>query len=148
MSNWKHILLEGEYPERARILDGLTSEQIGQRPPGAHRSIYEELWHLKTWQDVVLAKDNDLYEAWMKSTRYPEGQVPSTDDMFEQLGEEFLAGIQKIVDLTGSEENLAEEIAPGIVFRDVVESLAVHNAYHLGKIVALRQALGCWVSRG
>jgi hypothetical protein len=27
---------------------------------------------------------------------------------------------------------------------DALNSLAVHNAYHLGKIVALRQSIGAW----
>ena len=28
--------------------------------------------------------------------------------------------------------------------REIFQALTVHNAYHLGKIVALRQRLGAW----
>jgi len=43
-----------------------------------------------------------------------------------------------------SPEELAKEVSPGVTFADVLESLAVHNAYHLGKVAALRQAIGAW----
>jgi hypothetical protein len=38
------------------------------------------------------------------------------------------------------------EMNPGETMRDVLHSLAVHNAYHMGKIVALRQIMGFWTT--
>ena len=32
----------------------------------------------------------------------------------------------------------------GLTLADELNSVAVHNAYHLGKIVALRQRIGAW----
>jgi hypothetical protein len=39
---------------------------------------------------------------------------------------------------------LAVEIEPGVTMADELASVAVHNAYHFGKIVALRQRIGAW----
>jgi hypothetical protein len=39
---------------------------------------------------------------------------------------------------------LAREIEPGVTMADELNSVAVHNAYHLGKIVALRQRIDAW----
>jgi hypothetical protein len=39
---------------------------------------------------------------------------------------------------------LALEVEPGVTMADELNSVAVHNAYHLGKIVALRQRIGAW----
>jgi hypothetical protein len=41
-------------------------------------------------------------------------------------------------------ERLAVEVEPGVTMADELNSVAVHNAYHLGKIVALRQRIGAW----
>ena len=39
---------------------------------------------------------------------------------------------------------LAEEVEPGVSLGDELNSVAVHSAYHFGKIVALRQRIGAW----
>jgi len=39
----EHLFLVGEFPERARLLSGLTLEQVTLSPDGASHSIYEEL---------------------------------------------------------------------------------------------------------
>lgn len=41
-------------------------------------------------------------------------------------------------------DRLAAEIEPGVTLADELNSVAVHNAYHFGKIVALRQRIGAW----
>jgi len=41
-------------------------------------------------------------------------------------------------------ERLAREVEPGVTMGDELNSVAVHNAYHLGKIVALRQRIAAW----
>ena len=41
-------------------------------------------------------------------------------------------------------DRLALEVEPGVTMADELNSVAVHNAYHFGKIVALRQRIGAW----
>jgi len=41
-----------------------------------------------------------------------------------------------------------KEVRPGVTLAEELESLAVHNAYHLGKIVALRQVIDAWPPPG
>lgn len=45
MGQWQHLFIDGEFMSRARLLSGLTVEQVSVRPPGLPHSIYEELWH-------------------------------------------------------------------------------------------------------
>ena len=45
-------------------------------------------------------------------------------------------------------ENSLEEEIPGVTMGDVLHSLAVHNAYHMGKIVVVRQLIGAWPPAG
>ena len=35
-------------------------------------------------------------------------------------------------------------VFPSMTVREQLESLAAHNAYHLGRVVLLRQLLGIW----
>ena len=42
---------------------------------------------------------------------------------------------------------LAAEVEPGVTLADELNSVAVHSAYHFGKIVALRQRIGAWPPR-
>ncbi|MCC7015516.1 MAG: hypothetical protein IT454_23360 [Planctomycetes bacterium] len=39
---------------------------------------------------------------------------------------------------------MAAEVAPGWSLANELSCVAVHNAYHFGKIVALRQRIGAW----
>ncbi|MCC6650022.1 MAG: hypothetical protein IT348_02615 [Candidatus Eisenbacteria bacterium] len=54
MDSLEHLFLVGEFPERARLLSGLTLEQVTLRPDGASHSIYEELWHAAGYQRFIL----------------------------------------------------------------------------------------------
>jgi len=50
----EHLFLVGEFPERTRLLSGLTLAQVTLRPDGASHSIYEELWHVVAYQESIV----------------------------------------------------------------------------------------------
>jgi hypothetical protein len=56
----------------------------------------------------------------------------------------FLEGARAAAAWGQTPERLALEWEPGVTMAEDLHSLAVHNAYHLGKIVALRQRIGAW----
>ena len=56
----------------------------------------------------------------------------------------FLDGARAAAAMGQAPERLALEVEPGVTMADELNSVAVHNAYHLGKIVALRQRIGAW----
>ena len=60
----EHLFLVGEFPARARLLSGLTLEQVTLCPDGASHSIYEELWHVVGYQQSIIEPGNpagDVY---------------------------------------------------------------------------------------
>ena len=141
MGQWRHLFLDGEFIPRARLLAGLTVEQVSMRPSGLLHSIYEELWHTTRWQSVVVQCDDRAEAAWIDGgTDFPS-EPPGNERAWEDLVTEFLAGAERAVELGRSSE-------AGGTLADKLESLAVHNAYHLGKIVTLRQAIGAWPPPG
>jgi hypothetical protein len=139
MTQLEHLFLVGEFAERSRLLSGLTLEQVTHRPEGASHSIYDELWHLVNYQQSIIQPgsvpaDGDYYPI----------AVPEHEDQWHDLVRLFLTGARAAVALGQVPERLAAEVEPGVTLADELNSVAVHNAYHFGKIVALRQRIGAW----
>ena len=133
----EHLFLVGEFPVRAHLLSGLTLEQVTLRPEGASHSIYEELWHVVAYQQSIIKPGDPAGDS------YPSA-VPEHEDQWHQLVQVFLDGAHAAAASGQEPERLALEVEPGVTFADELNSVAVHNAYHLGKIVALRQRIGAW----
>lgn len=147
---WSFLFLNGEFAPRSYILDGLTPEQVGVRPAGALHSIYEELWHTALWQQVVLEQDAEAIKRWEQDELFPPSPAPADQAAWQTLVDSFLASSARAVELAQDKTWLESEDGtehPGFTWRNALEQLAVHNAYHLGKIVLLRQLLGCWTPR-
>src|ERR1044072_9776087 len=137
MHNLGRLCRVGEFPRRARLLSGLTLEQVTLCPDGASHSIYDELWHAAGYQQFVLERGNpnaDLYPS----------TVPEREHQWHDLVRAFLDGARAAAALAQTPERLAVEVESGVTMADELHSVAVHNAYHLGKIVALRQRIGAW----
>ncbi len=141
---WDHLFIRGEYENRERILAGLTLEEVNTLPSEKLHTIFGELWHITKWQNIVVNNDQKAYEEWISGgSRYPVKNADSFSE-WEDLRNEFLTGLKSVMALTGSTEKLAEVVVDGFTVEDNLYSLAVHNAYHLGKIVALRQMIFAW----
>lgn len=134
----EHLFLVGEFPERARLLSGLTLEQVTLCPDGASHSIYEELWHVVGYQQSIIEPGGDPAAEF-----YPSAP-PEHEQQWHDLVQMFLDGAHTAAALGQAPERLALEVEPGVTLADELNSVAVHNAYHLGKIVALRQRIGAW----
>jgi uncharacterized damage-inducible protein DinB len=133
----EHLFLVGEFPARAHLLSGLTLEQVTLCPDGASHSIYEELWHVVAYQQSVIEPGGSACDV------YPSA-APEQEHQWHDLVRVFLDGARAAAALGQAPERLALEVEPGVTMADELNSVAVHNAYHLGKIVALRQRIGAW----
>jgi uncharacterized damage-inducible protein DinB len=145
MNQWEHLFY-GEYAERKKILSNLTLEQVTAVSSGQSHSIFAELWHTVLWQKIIVTRDEVLHnQTWQQNDLYPK-HIPEKFEEWTALVEEFLLGIEQALEWTTSPEKLNLEVNPGETMRDILPSLAVHNAYHMGKIVALRQVMGVWTT--
>jgi len=137
----EHLFLVGEFPARAHLLNGLTLEQVTLCPDGASHSIYEELWHVVGYQQSVIMPGEPVGDF------YPSAP-PEHEHQWHDLVRVFLEGARAVAALGRTPDRLALEVEPGVTLADELNSVAVHNAYHLGKIVALRQRIGAWPPPG
>jgi hypothetical protein len=138
----------------AHILEDLTEVQVHQQLPNVPHTIYAELWHLAFWQQVTLD--------WVAGIETPfpgrpDDGFPTSQDIasesFAALRGRFLDGAQEAAACARDTAHLDNLIRcpsrPGSPVRvmsicDQLISLVSHNAYHLGRIVVLRQLLQAW----
>jgi uncharacterized damage-inducible protein DinB len=111
--------------------------QVTQCPDGASHSIYDELWHVVAYQQSVIEPGDPAGD------NYPSA-APEHEHQWHDLVRVFLEGAHAAAALEQAPERLAREVEPGVTMADELYCVAVHNAYHLGKIVALRQRIGAW----
>lgn len=143
---WEHLFLKGEYGSRERILSNLTLEQVMMLPAGIIHSIYDELWHTVKWQNFVIReeRDEDEFQAWERNENIFPAEIPKSETDWQVLVDDFLSGLKTIMKYSRTPENLQKKIEEGFYIEDSLYCLSIHNAYHLGKIVAIRQMIGAW----
>jgi uncharacterized damage-inducible protein DinB len=138
------------------ILQAIPEVAAHQKPVAtagsAPHSIYDEVWHMAYWQGISLdwIQGKPTIAAKQASDGFPIHRNESWDD----LRTRFLAGTQNAAAIANDTERLevvvqcpspsAHDRPVDMTVREQLESLAAHNAYHLGRIVLLRQLLNNW----
>ncbi len=149
VEKWNHLLVKGEFPDRRKVLEGLKIEDVIRKPDNIKNSIFDELWHMTMWQNKIVLNDGEdageEFKKWNSdlSAAFP-GYEPATQKEWDDLASAFIEGLEKAMSWCESPEKLDEKGEDNFTIRDSLYSLAIHNAYHTGKIIALRQRLGLW----
>ncbi len=139
-------LLSGESafvtPESA--LEDLKAEDARRHPCSAPHSLYEELWHIDFWQHWTLAivKDQEVTPPLRASDGWPKDNETFTAEAWAELNERFLRELGEVTVLAGSSK--LDKRSGDETLRERIETIAGHNAYHLGRMVLLRQLLHLW----
>jgi uncharacterized damage-inducible protein DinB len=143
---------ESAHAAPSHILQALSDDLAHRNVPGAAHTIYQELWHLAFWQQMTLDWISGVETPYPARPTDPfPSEVQAVGEPWSQLCERFLEGAKR----AASTDNLRLDVVvrcssrPGhpirlMTVRDQLISLAAHNAYHLGRIVVLRQILGSW----
>jgi len=138
----------------SHIVEGVPEQVAHAWHPGSPHTIYQELWHVVFWQRISLdwAMGVETPVPVHASEGFPT--VSQTEaESWDALCERFLREASEAALLTRDPEVLKRMIRcpspPGnpvrtMTVHDQLESLAAHNAYHLGRIVLLRQMAGNW----
>ncbi len=127
----------------------LPSEFRGQKPANVEHSPWQLLEHLRLCQWDILEFSRDAAHV---SPAFPDGYWPSADgppseSAWDESIAAFLANRQEMVDLVRDPDtDLFRPIPHGDGQTILREALLVadHNAYHIGQLIILRKALGCW----
>jgi uncharacterized damage-inducible protein DinB len=142
-NKYEQLFDGGEYLPPHEILSGITLEYAIKKVTPAMNTIYDELWHVTNWQDIVLNDDKTKYEKWKNEQILPAEQA-KTQAEFDLLADEFCKGIEKAISISKDTSRSSVKLDYGITVAESLDILATHNAYHMAKIVALRQIMGIW----
>lgn len=137
------LIGEGAYAPLPTILEGLRFEHISERPAGFEHSLYQQLWHVVYWQDyqvAVLRGESPKHPEHAAET-WPSEPGPERHTTWEELLERFLQGATSL-DVMHAEAH--GDMPKHADVRHAVAAIAVHNGYHAGQMVQLRQALRLW----
>jgi uncharacterized damage-inducible protein DinB len=146
MNDWDDLLLSGGFAPCESIFAGLTLEQVSARPNEVPHSIYQELWHAAMALKISLDEGRAALEHWPYEQHFPVSSTPTNQQEWNDLVEMFLSYSRRAVTLAKDESwlNAPEPEYPQSRWRDGLEFLAVHMAYHMGKVMCLRQVMKIW----
>lgn len=132
-----------------QAIDGLRLEDTGKKMESSLHTIWELVEHIRIAQlDILDFCLNPDYEAMSWPEDYwPKLSSPENLKQWDDAVEAFRGDHESMVELIGDPENdLLEPLPHGdgqTLFREAM-LVVDHNSYHIGQIVQLRKAMGCW----
>jgi uncharacterized damage-inducible protein DinB len=147
----------GAFTPPLRLVDEIPPEFWNARPAGVPHSIAEELWHIVYWLEHFLSWARCEFlpypeaaeEGWRSLTVVTSSEWDSLLSRFSRaLTEALNVAAGSPIVLSGQETTCCEPGVAPLTAHEVLVNIAVHNAYHLGRVVQLRQMFGIWPPPG
>jgi uncharacterized damage-inducible protein DinB len=132
-----------------KALADLPPDLRGRKAPSLPHTIWQLLEHLRIaqWDILEFSRDEKHVSPDWPAGYWSKTDAPPDDAAWEKSLESFRSDLQAMQDLVADPKtDLFARIPWGdgqTVLREAM-MLADHNAYHLGQIVSVRQALGAW----
>jgi uncharacterized damage-inducible protein DinB len=145
---------KGAHADALASVEGIPLAVAGAAVPGLPWTIYGLVWHAAYWMEYEAKRldgQSPVYPDHAEES-WPQTLAPADEAEWTAAVAWFRRGIEDLlaraalppaeagraVDRTHSGSNQGATVA------DVVVQTLVHNSYHVGQIVLLRQALGAW----
>ena len=140
---------EGAHLDLKDALRGLPSKLRGKRAKNLPHSVWELLEHIRMAQWVILEfsrNSKHVSPTWPEGY-WPKSPQPPSDSAWSRSIRQFegeRSAMKRLV--RNGKTNLFAKIPHGDGQTILREALLIvdHNAYHIGQIVLVRQALGAW----
>jgi len=132
-----------------KAIGGLPPELRGAKAAGLPHTVWQLLEHLRIgqWDILEFSRDKGHVSPKWPEGYWPETAAPPDEAAWNRSIETFRRDLQELRDLVADPRtDLHAKIPWGdgqTILREVM-LVADHNAYHLGQIVCVRQALGAW----
>ena len=130
-----------------KSLEGLTVETARMTLSNGGHSCWHILHHIVFWQDLMLAALRKEDVNWPENNErsWPTDEQLMKDAGWNNLVEKFQKGLVEAEDLAENIKSVDDLPAwPNVSSFAALMVFIQHNAYHLGEIVATRQAIGNW----
>jgi len=132
-----------------KAINNVSPAVRNKKPNENLHSIWEELEHIRIAQEDIL--QYVINPEW-QSPKWPEGYWPKlninlSDKQWEKTYNGFINDLNKVIELVNNPKIDLLAIIPHTTAHTYLREFSIiveHNAYHLGKIVDIRKALGDW----
>jgi len=130
-------------------IEGLSSDLRGTKHPELTHTAWQLLEHLRItqWDILDFSRNADYAAIKWPDDYWPKTAAPPDDAAWDQTVEQFRRDLKAMQDLVSDPQtDLYAKLPWGegqTILREAM-LVADHNAYHIGQIVSLRQALGAW----
>ena len=130
-----------------KAVANLTPEMAANLSENSEHSCWHILYHIVFWQDLMLEALRRK-----KEVKWPENNdqswaanISTNEKDWNDLVARFKSGLDEALKMTEDIESQEHLPAwPKVPSYQALMVFGQHNAYHLGQIVATRQALGFW----
>ena len=146
------ILLEavrgrGTHIDPLKALRGLLPEQARKKPAPDLHSVWETLYHMVFWQNLIFDAVEGKKVDWKaaEGNDWPSREYLAVETNWPDLLAEFEMGLAEAERLV-QERELTDSIPswPKASLAKAFLVLVQHSSYHLGQIVTCRRDLGFW----
>ena len=132
-----------------KTVGGLPPELRGKKAPGLPHTIWQLLEHLRLaqWDILEFSRSRDHVSPDFPEGYWPQTEAPPDNAAWDRTLESFrqdLKAMQALVDDPATDLYAKIPWGDGQTLLREALLTADHNAYHLGQIVNVRQALGAW----
>lgn len=130
-------------------IEGLPANLRGARTQDLPHTPWQLLEHLRIaqWDILDFSRNPDYVHIKWPDDYWPQTAAPPDDEAWDRSVEQVRRDLKAMEDLVADPKtDLFAKIPWGKGQTVLREALLVadHNAYHVGQIVTLRQALGAW----
>jgi uncharacterized damage-inducible protein DinB len=130
-------------------IEGLPADLRGTKHQELPHTAWQLLEHLRIaqWDILDFSRNPDYAHIKWPDNYWPQTAAPPDDSAWDRSIEQFRHDLKAMQDLVSDPQtDLYAKIPWGegqTILREAM-LVADHNAYHVGQIVTLRQALGAW----
>ncbi|QDT46955.1 DinB superfamily protein [Symmachiella dynata] len=132
-----------------KAIADLPADLRGAKIQGVSHTPWRLLEHLRIaqWDILEFSRNPDHVSPDFPVGYWPAGDAPPDSGAWDETVASFKSDLQEMVDLVANPATDLFAVIPHGSGQTILrEALLVadHNAYHLGQLVVIRQALGAW----
>jgi uncharacterized damage-inducible protein DinB len=150
---------KGAHADPVACVEDITSELAARHVEKFPHSIAELVFHMNYWMDYELRRVRGQKPAHPERNEesFPSAGTSFSTEDWKSLRTSFARLLADFIALAKSSEGYMQRQVDSLHERDkqiasTLEAslwqIVVHNSYHVGQVVMLRQALNAWPPRG
>jgi DinB superfamily len=137
------------HPEVSPALDGVPSADRGRSVPGLPHTLWQLLEHMRIAQRDILdfGRTPNHESPEFPGGYWPASKSPPSEAAWKESLKAFRDDLDALSEIAANRGiDLTEPIShlDGATWFRELMLVVGHNSYHLGQVVQLRRALGCW----